>query len=320
MGKILKTGLKAIELEISALEITKKRLGKNFEDAVNLIYNTKGKAIVTGMGKSGIIAMKIAGTLTSTGTPAFYLNPADAAHGDLGMIEKRDVVIALSKSGETDEIINILPYLKRFSIPLISITSKPNSILAKNSNVIIDMGVEEEACLLNLAPTSSTTAQLVIGDALAIALIEMRNFSEEDYAGFHPSGMLGKKLLKVSDLMHTGRGLPIVKMNSSMKEVITTIIDKKLGVAIVVDDEKKLAGIIVDGDIKRILMKTDRIMERKAKEFMTKNPNTIDADELIGKALEIMEGKITSLVIKNKKGEPEGILHIHDILKSRDLK
>ena len=316
MGKILETGLKAVSSEIKALETVKKQLGKTFEDAVNLIYNMKGKVVITGMGKSGIIAQKIAGTLTSTGTQAFYLNPADASHGDLGMIRKKDIVIALSKSGESDEIIKILPYLKRLGISLITITSRPGSVLGANSEVVIDMGFDDEACLLNLAPTSSSTAQLVIGDAIAIALIDLKNFSEEDYGQLHPSGLLGKKLLKVNDLMHKGKDLPLVKKNSSMKEVITTIIEKKFGVAIIVDNNNKLAGIIVDGDIKRILMKTDRIMEKKASEFMTAGPATINRDEFISKALKIMQGKITSLVIKNEKGEPVGLLHIHDILKA----
>ncbi len=316
MGEILKTGLKAIEDEIEALKIVKKKLGKNFEDAVNLIYNIKGKVVVTGMGKSGVIAKKIAATLTSTGTPAFYLNPAEGSHGDLGIILRDDIVIALSKSGETDEIVRILPYLKRFSIPLITITSKPDSIIAKNSDVIINMGIEDEACPLNLAPTSSSTAQLVIGDAIAIALLKLRNFTEQDFALLHPGGLLSKKLLKVKDLMHTGDELPLVQENATMKEVITTIIDKRLGVAIIVNNKNKLVGIIVDGDLKRILMKTDYIMDKKASEFMTRNPKTIDAEELVAKALKIMEGKITSLIIKNENDEPIGLLHIHDILKA----
>lgn len=316
MGKILETGLKAITSEIEALELVKKRLGKNFEEAVNLVYNIKGKVIITGIGKSGIIGKKIAGTLTSTGTPAFFLNPADASHGDLGMVQRDDIVIALSKSGESDEIVKILPYIKRFNVPFITITSKPDSILAKNSKVVIDMGVEDEACPLNLAPTSSSTAQLVIGDAIAIALIELRNFTKEDYAQFHPSGLLAKKLLKVGDLMHRRDELPLVNENSTMKEVITTIIEKKFGAAIIVNDDKKLAGIIVDGDLKRILMKTEHILDKKASEFMTENPKTIKVDELVAGALKIMEGKITSLIIKNDKNEPVGLLHIHDILKA----
>lgn len=316
MDEILKTGIKVIDDEIKALQTAKKKLGKNFEEAVKLIYNTRGKVIVTGMGKSGVIAKKIAATLTSTGTPAFYLNPAEGSHGDLGIILREDIVIALSKSGETDEIVRILPYLKRFNIPLITITSKPNSIIARNSDVVINMGIEDEACPLNLAPTSSSTAQLVIGDAIAIALLKLRNFTEQDFALLHPGGLLSKKLLKVKDLMHTGDQLPLVNENATMREVISTIIDKKFGVAIIVNDKNKLVGIIVDGDLKRILMRTDYIMDKKASQFMTKNPKTIDADELVAKALKIMEGKITSLIIKNEKDEPIGLLHIHDILKA----
>jgi arabinose-5-phosphate isomerase len=313
---ILKTGLKVIEDEISALEIVKSKLGKSFINAVKLIYECKGKVVVTGMGKSGLIASKIAATLTSTGTPAFYLNPAEGIHGDIGILLKDDVLIALSKSGETDEIIKILPYIKRLNIPLITITSRPNSILAQQSDIVINMGVEDEACPLNLAPTSSSTAELVIGDAIAIALLKLRNFSEEDFALLHPGGLLSKKLLKVKDIMHKGDELPIVNENETMRKVIATIIEKKLGVAIIVNDDNKLTGIIVDGDLKRILMKTEHIMDKKAKEFMTKDPKTIDGDELVAKALKIMEGKITSLIIKNENNEPIGLLHIHDILKA----
>jgi len=268
------------------------------------------------MGKSGIIGKKIAATLTSTGTPAFFLDPAEGSHGDLGLVMQEDIIIVLSKSGETDEIVKIVPYIKRFNAKLITITSSPRSILARNSDIILDLGVVEEACPLNLAPTSSTTAQLVLGDAIAVALLKMRNFTKEDYAQFHPGGMLSKKLLKVSDIMHTGKELPLVNENDSMKKVISRILEINYGVAIIVNNKKKLTGIIVDGDLKRILMKTNEFMDKPAKEFMIKNPRTINKDALVAKALKIMEGKITSLIITNSKNEPIGLLHIHDILKS----
>jgi len=316
MNNILNIGLKVISDEIKGLRIAKDKIKKGFVDAVNLIYENKGKTIVTGMGKSGIIAKKIAATLTSTGTPSFYLNPAEGSHGDLGILMRNDIMIALSKSGETDEIVKILPSVKRLNVKLISITSEPNSIIARNSDIVIDMGIKDEACPLNLAPTTSSTVQLVIGDAIAIALLKMRNFTEKDFALLHPGGLLSKKLLKVKDLMHTGDELPIVRDSATMKEVITTIIDKKMGVAIIVNKENKLRGIIVDGDLKRILMKTEHFLNRKASEFMTKNPMTIDGGELVARALKIMEGKITSLIIKDKNNRPIGLLHIHDILKA----
>lgn len=316
--EILKIGLKVIYDEIDALKILYKKIENNFEfvKAIKLILNCNGKVIITGMGKSGLIAQKIAATLTSTGTPAFFINPAEGSHGDLGVILKDDVIIILSKSGETDEIVKLIPYFKRLAVPLITITSSPDSIIAKHSEVVLDTGVVKEACPLNLAPTSSTTAQLVLGDAISVSLLKCKDFTEEDFALLHPGGLLSKKLLKVKDIMHTGNDLPIVKEKATMREVIGTIIEKKLGVAIVVNDKNKLTGIIVDGDLKRILMKTEKIMDKPVKFFMTKNPKTVDKDALVAHALSIMEGKITSLIVKNEKNEPIGLLHIHDILKS----
>lgn len=313
---VLKLGIDTLDKEINALEILKKRMDQNFVDAVELIFRSSGKVVITGMGKSGLIGQKIAATMTSTGTPAFFLNPAEGCHGDLGVILRDDIVIALSKSGETDEIVKIIPFLKRFKIKLITITSAPKSIIAKNSDIILNLGVVEEACPLNLAPTSSTTAQLVLGDALAVALLKMKNFTEKDFALYHPGGLLSKQLLKVEDLMHKGDALPLVNELESMKEVLSKIIEKKLGVAVIVDNKNKLKGVIVDGDLKRILLKTDHFMERPAKDFMTQHPKTINKDDLIAKALTMMEGKITSLIVSNEKNEPIGLVHIHDILKS----
>lgn len=315
-NEILKNGLDTIEKEINALKILKNNVGENFINAIELIYQCTGKVIITGMGKSGLIGQKIAATLTSTGTPSFFMNPAEGSHGDLGLVLKGDIIILLSKSGETDEIVKILPYLKRFDIKIITITSAAKSILAKNSDVVLDIGVVEEACPLNLAPTSSTTAQLVIGDAIAVALLKLKNFTEKDFALLHPGGLLHKQLMKVDDLMRKGEDLPLVNENEIMKNVITKIIEKKLGVAIIVNETNKLTGVLVDGDLKRIIINYDDILHKPVKEFMTKNPMTIDKDELVAKALKIMEGKITSLIIIDKQNQPIGVLHIHDILKS----
>lgn len=316
MNDILKIGQETVEKEIEALRLLKSRMGAEFGRAVDLIFACKGKVVITGMGKSGLIGQKIAATMTSTGTPAFFLNPAEGSHGDLGLVLRDDVVIALSKSGETDEIVKILPYFKRFSVRLITITSAADSILARSSDVVLDTGVVEEACPLNLAPTSSTTAQLVLGDALAVALLKKNDFTEQDFALLHPGGLLHKQLLKVKDLMHTGKDLPLVDEDEKMQSVISVIIEKKLGVAIVVDRRGKMRGILVDGDLKRILLKTPGLLERPVKEFMVTDPKSIGAGELVATALKIMEGKITSLVIKDDEGRPAGLLHIHDILKS----
>lgn len=316
MTDILKIGLETIEKELDAIKILKSKLNENFTQAVQLIYECKGKVIITGMGKSGVIGQKIAATMTSTGTPAFFMNPAEGSHGDLGLVVRNDIVIALSKSGETDEIVKILPYFKRHDIKLITMTSAPDSILAKNSDVVLDIGIVEEACPLNLAPTSSTTAQLVLGDALAVALLKINNFTEEDFALLHPGGLLSKKLLKVKDLMHTGNDLPLVDENEKMRNVISKIMEKKFGVAVVINKKGKMQGILVDGDLKRILLKSENIMDKPVKDFMTTHPRTIESDELVAKALQIMEGKITSLIIKDKDDKPIGLLHIHDILKS----
>ncbi len=316
MVDVLKIGLDTIEKELEAIKILKSKLNESFTQTVELIYACKGKVIITGMGKSGVIGQKVAATMTSTGTPAFFMNPAEGSHGDLGLIVRDDIVIALSKSGETDEIVKILPYFKRHDIKLITMTSAPDSILAKNSDVVLDIGIVEEACPLNLAPTSSTTAQLVLGDALAVALLKINNFTEEDFALLHPGGLLSKKLLKVKDLMHTGNDLPLVDENEKMRNVISKIMEKKFGVAVVINKKGKMQGILVDGDLKRILLKSENIMDKPIKEFMTTHPRTIESDELVAKALQIMEGKITSLIIKDKDDKPIGLLHIHDILKS----
>jgi arabinose-5-phosphate isomerase len=307
-----------IRKEAKAVLDLEKKIDEQFVKAVELILKCKGRVIVTGMGKSGIIGKKIAATLTSTGTAAFFLHPADAIHGDLGMVRKNDVVIAITKSGDTDELYQMIPLFKRLAVPIITLTGNPNSPVAEKSDVVIDVSVEEEACPYNLIPTSSTTATLVIGDALAIALLEERHFSSEDFALIHPGGQLGRMLLlKVSDIMHTGAQIPIVSEETNMKDVILEMTSKRLGTTTVVNEKGELAGIFTDGDLRRLVEKTDEIFSFKAKQAMTKNPKTIDGNELAAKALNIMESySITSLVITNGKKEPIGIVHLHDILKA----
>jgi arabinose-5-phosphate isomerase len=307
-----------IRKEAEAVLDLEKKIDEQFVKAVELILKCKGRVIVTGMGKSGIIGKKIAATLTSTGTAAFFLHPAEAIHGDLGMVRKNDVVIAITKSGDTDELYQLFPVFKRLAVPIITLTGNPRSPVAEKSDVVIDVSVDEEACPYNLIPTSSTTATLVMGDALAIALLEERHFSSEDFALLHPGGPLGRKLLlKVSDIMHTGDQIPMVSEETNMKEVILEMTSKRLGTTTVVNEKGELVGIFTDGDLRRLVERTDEIFNLRAKQSMTKNPKTISADELAAKALNMMESySITSLIITNGKKEPVGIVHLHDILKA----
>jgi arabinose-5-phosphate isomerase len=307
-----------IRKEAEAVLDLENKIDDQFVKAVELILKCKGRVIVTGMGKSGIIGKKIAATLTSTGTAAFFLHPAEAIHGDLGMVRKNDVVIAITKSGDTDELYQLFPVFKRLAVPIITLTGNPHSPVAEKSDVVIDVSVDEEACPYNLIPTSSTTATLVMGDALAIALLEERHFSSEDFALLHPGGPLGRRLLlKVSDIMHTGDQIPMVSEETNMKEVILEMTSKRLGTTTVVNEKGELVGIFTDGDLRRLVERTDEIFSLKAKQAMTKNPKTISADELAAKALNMMESySITSLIITNGKKEPVGIVHLHDILKA----
>jgi arabinose-5-phosphate isomerase len=307
-----------IRKEAKAVAHLEKKIDDEFAKAVGLILKCKGRVIVTGIGKSGIIGKKIAATLTSTGTPAFFLHPTEGTHGDVGMVRKNDLVIAITKSGETDEVYQIIPLFKRVGVPIITFTGNPKSPVAEKSDVVIDVSVDEEACPYDLVPTCSTTAALVMGDALAIALLEERNFSSEDFALLHPGGQLGKKLiLKVSDIMHSGDQIPKVSEETNMKDVILEMTSKRLGTTTVVNQKGELAGIFTDGDLRRLIEKTDDIFSLKAKQVMTKNPKTINSGELAAKALNLMESySITSLVITNGKKEPVGIVHLHDILKA----
>ena len=292
------------------------RLDDRFVDAVAALHGCRGRVIVTGMGKSGLIGRKIAATLASTGTPAYFLHPAEGVHGDLGMVAREDVVVALSNFGETDEVLALLPALKRLGIPLILLTGAPASTLARQADIVIDVGVAEEACPMNLAPTSSTTAALAMGDALAMALLDLRGLRPEDYAALHPRGSLGwKSLFKVGDLMHTGDAIPVVSEQATMKEAIEELTGKGFGITTVVDDGGRLVGILTDGDLRRQqLAHGTSLLERRAGECMTRDPKVIGAEELATRALALMEGRITSLVITDAAGRPAGVIRLHDIL------
>src|SRR5215468_12079284 len=295
-------------------------MARDFDRAVECLHSCGGRVVVTGMGKSGIIARKIDATLSSTGTPALYLHPAEAVHGDLGMVVRGDVVLALSASGETDEILQLLATIRRIGSKLVTITGdslysgngKP-STLAQAADIALDCSVAKEACSLGLAPTASTTAMLALGDALALALAEKRGFKEEDFADLHPGGKLGKKLARVSQLMHSGEAVPRVSRETRMPDVIYEMSRKGLGITTVVENNR-LVGVISDGDLRRLLEKRHDILSLTAGECMTVNPKTIAASEFATSALNIMEQKkITSLIVTSKSGDVEGVIHLHDL-------
>ncbi|MFA5354831.1 MAG: KpsF/GutQ family sugar-phosphate isomerase [Thermodesulfovibrionales bacterium] len=315
---ILDIAKKVLLIEADAVRDLTDKLTPNFERAVELIYRSNGRVVVTGMGKSGLVGKKIAATLASTGTPAFFLHPAEAIHGDLGMVTAEDVVIAISNSGETGEICGLIPFLKRFNVGLISLAGKPDSTLARSSEVFLDISVKEEACPMGIVPTASTTATMAMGDALAVALLVKRGFQEEDFARFHPGGSLGKKLfVTVKDLMHSGKALPSIAPATAMTQAVMEISSKRLGVTVVADENNRMLGILTDGDIRRGIEKWGKeFFDMQAGEAMTKNPRTISEDELAAKALNIMETHaITSLVVPDSEGRAKGIIHLHDILK-----
>ncbi len=317
---ILKEAKRVIRVEAEALAALAESLDGEFEKAVKMILAAPGRVVVTGMGKSGLICQKIASTMASTGTPAFFLHPAEGIHGDLGMIMKGDVVIAVSHSGETEEVLRILPVIKRLGAQLISMSGNRNSTLAKAGDVFLDIAIREEACPLGLAPTASTTATLAMGDALAVALLVQRGFKAEDFALFHPGGSLGKKLLlKVDDLMHKGEAIPLVSAGTLMREALFEITSKGLGIVGVTDEKGSLTGVITDGDLRRALEKGVDIINMAAGELMVRNPKKIEAAELAAKALQRMEQyAITSLfVFENTSADkPVGIIHLHDLLKA----
>lgn len=314
--ELIKSASEVFDIEANSILKLKERLGSDFTRAIEILYTSKGKVVVTGMGKSGLIGRKIAATLCSTGTPAVFLHPAESTHGDSGIITRDDVVIGISNSGETAELLNLLPLIKRFNVPLIGITGKTDSTLAKRSDVVLDIAVEKEACPLNKAPTASTTVTLAMGDALAVCLLKKRGFSYEDFLVFHPSGALGKGVLyKVSDLM-LKENLPVVDENLRFLDAVRLISEKKLGCAFIVNPDNSLKGVITDGDIRRILLKYTGIENLKVKDVMVLNPKCVNSDDLAAKALSIMEKySITSLgVVENNK--LTGIIHIHDLLKA----
>lgn len=307
-----------LDIEANSILKLKENINGNFDKAIEMLYSCKGRVIVTGMGKSGIIGKKIAATLSSTGTPSYFLHPAESVHGDSGIITREDVIIAISNSGETQEILNLLPLIKRFGVPLVALTGGINSTLARTSDVFLDISVEKEACPLNKAPTASTTATLAMGDALAVCLLEKRGFSEEDFLVFHPSGALGKGFLyTVSELMIKDERLPLACEDELFTDVIEVISQKKLGLAIITDKSGILTGVLTDGDIRRTLIKHHNVSGLKVKEIMTVEPKTILATELAAKALHLMEKySITALAITDESKKPVGVLHIHDLLRA----
>lgn len=315
----LKLAGRVLRLEAEGILGLVSRLDARFLKVVDLLHDCRGRVIVTGMGKSGLVGRKIAATFASTGTPAYFLHPAEGVHGDIGMVARDDVVLAISNSGETDELLAILPQLKRLGVPLILLTGTPTSTLAKQSDVVLDVSVAEEACPMNLAPTSSTAAALALGDALAMVLLDLKGLRPEDYAALHPRGALGwRALFRVADLMHAGEAVPRVHEDAPMAEVIREMTDKRLGVTTVVEATGRLVGIFTDGDLRRVHLKDQPIAALRARDCMTRSPKLIGKDELAAKALQVMESfAITSLVIVDEAQRPLGIIHLHDILRAK---
>ncbi len=314
--QILLKAKEVIRIESEAVQGLLEKINSDFVEAVEAIAKAEGRVVLTGMGKSGLIARKIVATLNSTGTAAIYMHPTDALHGDLGMVRKEDIVILLSKSGGTEELLNLLPMFKRLGVLLIGLIGISNSKISEYCDIVLDVGVKEEACPYDLAPTASTTAALVMGDALAVALLEKRGFTAEDFAMLHPGGSLGKRLsLKISEIMISGDAVPKVTEAASIKDTIYEITSKRLGTTCVVDDDGKLVGIITDGDLRRLLEKTLDLQNLTAADIMTKNPKTIKAGYLASFALQQMENyHITTLVIE-EFNKPVGIVHLHDLVK-----
>ena len=316
-GTSLDVGRRVLDIEARAVQALVQRLDGGFSEAVDLLYQCKGKAVVSGMGKSGLIGQKIAATMASTGTPSFFLHPAEGLHGDLGMLARRDVLIAISNSGETQEILQLLPFMERMGIPVVAVVGRKDSTLAKNSAVALDVSVEEEACPMGLAPTASTTAALAMGDALAVALLEKRGFKEQDFAQFHPGGTLGRRLLvKVRDLMHRGQELPQVQDTVLASVAILEMSAKKLGMTTVVDRAGALLGVITDGDLRRFLEQGGDFSKITAGSLASRRPKLIGPDELAAKAVEMMERySITTLVVSDNAKRIAGVVHLHDLLK-----
>jgi len=313
---LIKIAQETFHTEADALYKAAERLDQNFLDAISLILDTKGKLIITGVGKSGLVGAKMAATFASTGTSSFFLHPTEALHGDLGMIGKGDTLIAISSSGESEELTKILPHIKRFDIPLIGLTSNKSSSLGSYSDVFLDISVDKEACPLGIAPTTSTTLTMALGDALAVALMEQRGFKQEDFASFHPGGSLGKKLfVRIKDLMRTTE-LPIINNTTTLKEAIVAMSEGKLGTVLIVDETDAFIAILSDGDLRRALMKEGFSLDHLAIEYASKNPKSYTNTELLASdALEIIEdGRIQLLPITNNAGNIIGVLHIHDLI------
>ncbi len=309
------TARRVLEIEAQAILDLAPRLDESFDRAVELLFNCPGRVVVTGMGKSGFIAQKISATLASTGTPSLYLHPVEAVHGDLGRIVKGDVLVAISASGDTEEILALVPQVKRLGSPLVAITGNPRSSVAQAADVNLDASIRQEACPLGLAPTASTTAALAMGDALSMALIERRGFTVDDFAGLHPGGRLGKKLLRVEDLMSTGEKIPRVSPETAMKEVLFEMTRNRLGLTTVTDPDGRLLGMISDGDLRRQMERHGyTLLDRTAAECMTRAPVLIGRRELATRALDVMEGrKITALLVTDAEGLIEGVVHLHDL-------
>ena len=323
---LLALAARVLRIEAAGVLALVERLDARFSSAVRLLHGCAGRVIVMGMGKSGLVGRKIAATLASTGTPAYFLHPAEGVHGDIGLLARGDVVLALSNSGETDEVLAVLPAIKRLGIALVLMTGTPGSTLARQADVVLDVGVAEEACPMNLAPTSSTTAAAAMGDALAMALLELRGLRPEDYADLHPRGALGwKSLFRVRDLMHTGENVPVVSQDATMKEAIEEMSAKRLGMTTVVDAHGRLIGLITDGDLRRQQLSLGALLDRRAADCMTPDPQRIAAEALAARALDLMETHaidgqsrpITSLVITDAADRPVGVIHLHDILRAK---
>jgi arabinose-5-phosphate isomerase len=321
---------RVLRIEAEAILGLLPKLDERFARAVDVIHRCPGRVIVTGMGKSGHVGGKIAATLAATGTPAYFLHPAEGAHGDIGMVARNDVVVALSNSGETDEMLAILPSLKRLGVPIVLLTGNPKSTLASQCEVVLDVSVAEEACPMNLAPTASTTAALALGDALAMALLDRRGLRPEDYAALHPAGTLGwRALFRVADLMHGGDTIPLVGEQAALRTAVEEMTRPRArsaaagesphacGMTTVVDAEGRLVGVITDGDLRRLHLRGGSFETLRAGEVASRSPKTIGADDLAAKALEVMEGTITTLVVVDEARRPRGVIHMHDILRAK---
>ena len=316
--QLLDRGRKVLDTEIAGIAAVKERLHEAFVSACELLHSCKGRVVVSGMGKSGHIGNKIAATLASTGTPAFFLHPGEAGHGDIGMITAGDVLLALSNSGETNELLTILPVVKRLGVPIIAMTGRANSTLGRAAAVVLDVSVPEEACPHNLAPTASTTATLAMGDALAVAILEARGFTQDDFARSHPGGSLGRRLiLRIQDVMRTGEQLPFVKPDTALRDGLLEMSRKGLGMTAVVDDEMHVLGIFTDGDLRRTLDRDADLRSRAMSEVMTPNPRTIKAELLAAEAVHLMEtARITQLLVVDDQNVLIGALNVHDLLRA----